>query len=52
MLTWTIHLVTIGFTIPEKATKKNARPVIAPEKAGATDTSAVWHPGVCNPETG
>lgn len=25
--TWTIHLVRMGLTIPDEATKKNARPV-------------------------
>lgn len=49
MLTWTIHLVSSGFAIPAVATKKNASPVIAPENAGASDTKAVWQPGVCKP---
>ena len=48
--TWTIHFVNSGFAIPADATKKNARPVIAPENAGATETNAVWQPGVWRPE--
>lgn len=33
-----------------QATAKNDKPVITPENGGASWTSAVCTPGVCNPE--